>query len=282
MEQIENLQDLQETLFRKGFPVELIEEVIAQVTGEEVIAKAVTGEFEFSVDHMTKIKDDEMGYRLHFKADVEHGKVYLNSYDAAFLNAPDGVREQNISSNTLITAAEAHRMLKHGTLVAVNKDLFNKERVKYNVWLSFDVSGPKDEYGNYPVASYHENYYKKRAFDVKDSLQDLPVPVKELEAPHKLDDFAKALTKANIISVTILHNGQEQPGHLCINPKVGKVDVYDANMKLIESEQQKVNTSKTATQQAAKETKDVKKKSWGKQQGVTWNQKGQQHKGMST
>jgi hypothetical protein len=273
----ENVEDNTEKLYRKGFGTALNTELEEQIK---------SGKPEFFLEYATKAGDDDMAYRLHYKrdADPEKDKVYLNTMDAMLVkntDAPGEVREQSFPADWLITAAEAHRMLKHGELVAVNKTLFNKKGEQYNTWISIDVKGKKDEYGNYPVNSYHENYYKKQPFVLKDELQKLAVPVKEVEAGKYLDTIEKSLKKANLVNVTIMHNGEQSPGFLAINPKVGRIDVYDKNMQLIEKQQQAQQQNEPVQQNnaPAQQPEDEKKKSWPDQK-VNWEKK-DQSKGIS-
>jgi hypothetical protein len=186
-----------------------------------------SGKPEFQLEHAVKINQDEVSYKLHFRRDEERDKVYFNKYDVAITN-PDGkVTEHTFPTEKLITAMEAYRLLTHGELVAVNKNLYNKEGQQYNTWISVDVNGKKDDFNNYPVNTYHENYYQKQPFELKDSLKKLPVPVKELENPQTLERIEKSLKKANLVPVTIMVNGEQTSGTLAVNPKIGRVDLYD-------------------------------------------------------
>jgi hypothetical protein len=275
---IENLEELKESLFRKGFGKEL------NVQLEEQIKAAKP---EFILEHFAKVNDDEVGYRLHFRRDEERDKVYFNSYDTAlFKNAdvPGEVREHNFPTDKLITAMEAYRMLKHGGLVAVNKTLFNKERQQYNTWISLDIKGQKDEYGNYPVNTFHENYFPKKLdklFILKDELTKVSVPVKELENQQQLENIEKHLKKAFLVPVTIMINGQQSPATLSVNPKEGRIDVYDKNLQLIKSEHQdQQQKEEFKSKEAPAQSEDeVKKKSWPNQK-VNWEKKSQS-KGIS-
>src|ERR1700748_1645139 len=195
-----NTEELKEGLYRKGFG----ESMNAQL--EEAIK---SGKPEFTLEHPVKVDEDDVNYKLYFRRDNERDKGYFNKYDVAIIS-PDGqVREHTFPTEKLITAMEAYRMLKHGELVAVNKNLYNKEGQQYNTWISLDINGKKDEYNNYPVNTYHENYYKKQPFELKDELKNQPVPVKELENPQNLEKIEKSLKKANLVPVHIQVNGEQ-------------------------------------------------------------------------
>ncbi|MEE1946396.1 hypothetical protein VRU48_14830 [Pedobacter sp. KR3-3] len=273
---IDNFEQLKEQLYRKGF---------GDTLNIHLEASMKSGQPEFTLETVLPIEQDEVGYRLHFRNDLENDKVYFNSYDVALLSVTDpegNPRQHSFQAEKLITAMEAYHMLKHGDLVAVNKNLFNKDGEKYNTWLSLDLNGPKDEYNNYPLNSYHEKYYQKYPFILSAELQKMPVPVKELEHAGFRENIGKSLKKAHLVPVTILLNGSETKGFLAVNPAKGRVDLYDSQMKLVESKQQSAEVKKTATQQQSQQAEepDVKKKPWPDQK-VNWTQKNQAGKGKS-
>lgn len=263
--EILNKEDLEEKIYRKGFPREMIADVQSAVTA---------GNTDIALEHQVKIKDDDVVYRLNFRYDAENQKAYLNSFDAAIMASPDfqGTRMHNFPDHQLITATEAHRMLKYGELVAVNKTLYNKEGEQYHTWLSLDVKAAKDEYNNYPVNSYHENYFTKKLDTTIDFLTEAlkhpAVPVKELENPSYLANIEKALKKANLYSVTIMVGGQETQGFLGVNPEAAKLNVYDNQLKLVQASDQKL-APENKVDTPAQTPDDVKKKS-GQEQKVNW------------
>jgi hypothetical protein len=264
-----NIEELKESLYRKGFGESLNAQLENQIN---------SGKPEFQLEHAVKINQDAVSYKLHFRRDEERDKVYFNKYDVA-VNSPDTpgrVQEHTFPTEKLITAMEAYRMLKHGELVAVNKNLYNKEGQQYNTWISLDVNGKKDEYNNYPVNTYHENYYQKQPFELKDSLKSLPVPVKELENPQTLERIERSLKKANLVPVTMMLNGEQTSGTLAVNPKIGRVDLYDQDMLLVEKQQQKAELK---AETPGQNQDDLKKKS-GENQRVSWETKNQR-KGIS-
>lgn len=269
---IENFEALKESLKKKGFGDNL---------NAELEEKMKAGQPEFILEYFAKVKDDEVGYRLHFRHDEKTDKVYFNSYDAAIFHSPflSEVREQNFQADKLITAGEAYRMLRFGDLVSVNRTLFNKEGQQYNAWLSLDVKGRKDEYGNYPMNMYHENYFKKNPFDLAAALKSIPVPVKELEQPARIADFEKSLKKAGLPSVTMMIDGQEIKGFLSVNPKERKVNLLDENLQVIEVKQQQAAKASVKNNETAADQDEVKKKSGQNQRGVSWsrNSKGISH-----
>lgn len=278
MVQIENRAELEGNFEKRGFPLELVNSVITALEEGSFTQNEKTKRLDVAVEYLTNIGGDDMGYRLHVAVDPETNKAYLNAFDAATLNHTKGQREHTFLASSLIDAEEAHRMLKYGKKVAVNKDLFSKEKVKYNVWLSIDVDGPKDENGNYKEIRLHENYFKKRPFDLQAALADVHVPfqpVKDNITPTHLEE---ALKKAHLIEVNIFHNNEQQTGYLGISPAERTVDVYDKNQTLIlrleKQVKQQQNDSKPQEQ-----NDNQKKKTWGKGQ-VSWKGKPNQGKGL--
>lgn len=273
-EALDNYEKLAEKLYRKGF---------GDKHNEELKQYMNDGLPEFSIISEATIDKDQMDYRSNFRRDEATDKVYYNSIDAILTAEVNGAvvkKEHTFPADQLITATEMHRMLKHGELVAVNKNLFNKDGKAYNTWIVLDNNGPKDQYGNYPIKTFHENYFIKKLekpFIIKDELKNLPLPVKELEGPRYAENIEKALHKANLVKVTIFQNGQEAAGFLSANPQSGRVDLYDANMKLVVAQQQSQSTTeqKATTAQAQGE---VKKKPW-EDRKVNW--KKEQSKGRS-
>ncbi|AOM80077.1 hypothetical protein [Pedobacter steynii] len=266
MEQ-ENFEKLKKELFYRGFGEGLNNEL-----GEKMSRSGP----EFAIEHQVGIEGDQMAYRLNFRKDDNADKYYFNTIDTSLLKNGDQPGQElthSFPANSLVTATEMHHMLKHGLLVAVNKTLFNKEGEAYNTWASIDINGPKDDFGNYPRKTYHQNYFAKQPFDVQQALQDLAVPVKELEQKFKLGDYEKALKKANLPEVTIMVNGVESKGYLSVNPGERRIDVYDANMKIVQRQEQAQGLSAAENKKdtSVQQSGDVKKKPWEQQQRVNWN-----------
>lgn len=271
---IENIEQMEEKHKFKGFDKYLNDEYRRQIEG---------GAPEFIIGHSVTTKDaDEMAYEVKYRRDDEKGEIYLNTIKATFSPAdqPGQVREHTFTDDSMITAGEMVRMLKYGEAVAVNKNLFNKEDHPYNTWLSIDINGTKDKYGNYPVNSYHENYFKNQPFIITEALKDLVVPVKEIGSADEVSKIEKALKKADLYPVAIYHNDQESTGFLSVNPRDRCIEVLDATMTVIERKQvQKALPAEQQNQAPVQEEDDVKKKSQPDQK-VNWT-KNSQGKGVS-
>jgi hypothetical protein len=262
---IEEVEKMDEKHFRKGFDTHLNEEYRKQLA---------SGEPEFTIGHqVTSTKDaDEMTYLLSYRRDDEKGEVYLNTIHASLKsNDFEGVREHTFTDASMITAGEMQRMLKYGEKVSVYKSLFNKENQPYNAWLSINVNGAKNDYGDYPANSYHDNYFKKEPFVIAEELKRLTVPVKEAEMPAEIEKMEKVFKKANLYEATILHNGAEAKGFLSVNPGQRRIDVLDGNLQLIEQRQvSKALPSQQQSTTPAPTQGDEKKKFQQQQPKVNW------------
>lgn len=263
----ENFEKLCTELFYRGFGESLNVEL-----GQRMSRPGT----EFSIEHRVAIEGDQMDYRLNFRKDDNLDKYYFNTIDTSLLKNGDQPGQElthSFPANSLVTATEMHHMLKYGLLVAVNKNLFNKKGEPYNTWVSLDTASPKDDFGNYNRKSFHQNYFVKDPFDVQQALKNLSVPVKELEQKFKLGDYEKILKKANLPEVTIMVNGIETKGYLSVNPEERRIDVYDANMKIVERQDQKqgLSAAENSKETPVQQSGDVKKKPWEQQQRVNWN-----------
>lgn len=213
---MDNLEKLKDQLYRKGFGSDHTQEL------EEKIFSGVP---EFTIEHYTTMKNgDQMGYQLHFARSKKDDEIYFNSYTAGLLknmDKPGEIREHTFPTKFMITAAEAYRMLKYGLDVAVNKNIYPKEKegVKYNTWISLDLQGPKNEYGNYPEKTYHQNYYGGEPFLPTEALKKFKTPIKEVQYAMQLAGLDEKLRKANIVTVLYKDRDEERTGTIIIVPK---------------------------------------------------------------
>lgn len=264
---IDNLEDLKRDVTMSGFDHHF---------DKEIEEKVKNGDKEFTLGTQAEVDGDEMEYTLHVRIDAEKRKGYLNDLDAVFTDKQTGEQRSHTFPRYLrVTAKEAFNLLKWGEDTAVQKRLFNKQGERYLSYITLQTSQPKVD-GNYPLKQYHEHYYKEKPFLLENALQELVVPVKEL---NDLPKLVSSLKRGNVHSVTIFHNNQEQQGFLSVNGKTGEIEVRDAAMKVIpkEPKQQQEATLKEVTVQ---ETEAVKKKS-GPSQSISWKQTTTSNKGLS-
>lgn len=230
MEERDDYDVLKEQMYRKAFGTE---------HNEELKEKLDSGVAEFAIEHYETMKNgDEMAYRIQFSRGGENNNAYMDGFSACLikdLDAPGQVKEHFFEARHLITAHEAHRLLKYGSMVAVNKNLINKEKEKYNVWISINTNGTKDENGNYPEMTFHQNYFGDSPFSPREVLPLLNTPVLQVQNSVMLEEIDKKLRKANIAAVNYTDNGQQVKGHISINPERAEATLYNNEMRAIET-----------------------------------------------
>lgn len=265
---MDNLENLKEQLYRKGFGTELYREL------EEKINSSAEA---FMIEHFAIMKNgDEMGYQLHFARSEKDGNVYFNSFTAGLLKnteRPGEIREHTFPTRFMITAAEAYRMLKHGLDVAVNKNLFDKDGEKYNTWISLDVTSAKNEFNNFPEKTYHQNYFGGQPFLPTEALKRFQTPIKEVQYALSLERLDEKLRKANIVRVQYFEAGQERTGMITINPKQQGAMLRDTAGNVVEAvsiprkkqeEQQQQAPEQKQETGPGDEKKKPQKIEWGK------------------
>ena len=269
---IDNLDELKESVKLCGF---------GDYFDTQIEGNVLAGKKEFSLDKTSQVEGDQMSYALDIRIDHEKRKGYVNDLHALIKEANGMERTQRFPRFMRITAKEAYNLLKWGADTGVEKKLFNKEGKPYRSFVSLDINGVKDENGNYPLNQYHERYYSRKPFTIEGALQELKIPVKELQTAN--DYVASSLKRGNMTAVTILNNDWEEKGFLSVNPKAGRVDVRDQYYAVIETKNQSQSVSesmsRSVTQDASSE--EVKKK-FGPERQVNWTQNRHQspHKGV--
>ncbi|HWT40180.1 MAG TPA: hypothetical protein VN081_02815 [Dongiaceae bacterium] len=269
---IDNLEELKESVKMSGF---------GDFFNEKIESSIRAGMKEFSLDKTSQVEGDQMSYSLDIRIDYEKRKGYLNDLHALIKEANGMERTQRFPRFMRITAKEAYNLLKWGQDTGVEKKLFNKEGEPYRSFISLDINGVKDENGNYPLSQYHERYYSKKPFTIEGALQQLSIPVKELQTNP--DFVASSLRRGNMTAVTLFHNDQEEKGFLSVNPKAGRIDVRDQYYAVIETKNQSQSIGESRSQPVTQEasSEDVKKKfSPEKQVNWTQNRHQNQHKGV--
>jgi hypothetical protein len=250
---IDNLDDFKNDVKMRGFNNHFDQEIDKRIKA---------GQTEFILKAPMHSNDDQMDYGLHCRIDEANRKGYANDLEATLTDGDTGeVRQYKFPGFLRITAKEAYNLLKHGKDTAVYKKLFNKEGQQYESYVTMDKNGN--------LKQIHQNYYKDKIFRLEDALDNLAVPVKEVETDRAR--VLSSLKRGNVHAVTIFHEGQEQPGFLTVNAIAGTIDVRDKDMKVIERKTQNLeeNSAKEMSNSQG-ESNEVKKKS-GTEQKVTWS-----------
>lgn len=248
---IDNLDKLKEEVKMTGFN---------NYFDPQIEKKIKSGQTEFQLGRRIEVEGSQIDYLLHFRVDKERRKAYFNNMDAT-LKIPESGQERRHSFPRYlrITAKEAFNLLKYGEDTAVTKSLFNKKGELYHSFITLDLKGNKDERNNYPLKQYHEKYYKEKPFLLEKAIDELPVPVKELEDPVTKDHILSSLRRGNRQQVTFYNNGVVEPGYLMVNAREGKMDVRDSNMQLIKGTPKEMKAENTP-QQAQTDPGEIKKK----------------------
>lgn len=252
---IDNLDDLKKDVKMRGFDNHFDKEIETRIKA---------GETAFVLKTPMHLNNDEISYGLHCRVDESNRKGYANDLEATLSNANTGEVKQLMFPGFLrITAKEAFNLLKFGKDTAVYKKLFNKEGQQYESYITMDKNGN--------LKQVHQNYYKDKMFRLEEALDNLAVPVKEVETDKAR--VLSSLKRGNVHAVTILHEGQEQPGYLTVNAITGNIDVRDKDMKVIGGKTQNLKEDTVKQMPTSeREVDEVKKKS-GNEQKVTWSSK---------
>ncbi|TVP52479.1 MAG: hypothetical protein EA341_03225 [Mongoliibacter sp.] len=155
-------------------------------------------------------------------------EFFYGSNNSSLIPAPyswDQPKTHTFYANQGVTVKEAFNLLEGR---AVQKSLLNAEKEPYKAWLQLDL-GQKEPNGNFKLDQYHENY----GYDVKKVLESLPI--KEAFDPSKADWLLKAVQKGNQYPVTMQKDGKEETMYVEANPKFKSLNVYDAQMRTVKT-----------------------------------------------
>lgn len=230
----------------------------------------------FSIQEEKEDRGNKVGYLLNLKRDRNRDYYYFNSTTAALL-AVNGkelqeIREHNFPATWYVNAGEMMRMLLHGDKVSVHKKMFNKEGNAYQSYFSIDINGAKDDYGNFPVNSYHENYFREKPFDLGVLLKNLSPFVKELGTADGITKYERMLQAAFLPKATYITDNGVQAGHLSLHPGDREVNILDKQLQVVEKNKLQLPSGhvKEQTQSDSHEV-DGEKKKTGVNQQSSWN-----------
>ena len=100
------------------------------------------------------------------------------------------------------------------------------------------------------MKQYHENY----GFDLKEAVGKFKIA--ELNDPEKENQLMQSLRKGNVQSVTIEVDNTSHKMFIEADPQFKKVNLYDADMKLVSKES--IRQYQSAEQGAVKDFKEEK------------------------
>lgn len=208
---------------------------------------------EFTLYHNSKFGNDITASALHFKKSDQSDMYFFNSYQVSLKkeNTSDIMQQTfYINKGNNITLKEAYNLMSGR---AVNKDLSNKEGQLYNAWVQMDFKQTENN-GNYKMKQFHQNY----GFDLEKELSKHPI--KELNNDQDKSRLMDSLHKGNRQSVTFIQNGNEQKHFIEANPQFKTINVYESNMRRLDSKhskEEKQSEGESAAKHDAKKEKQT-------------------------
>ncbi len=204
------------------------------------------GKNEFQLFYNAEINKKPFEATLNFRKSDSSDMYFFNNYHASLEknNGEKVDRTFYLNKNKGVTSKEAFNLLDGRS---VHKDLITKEGIPYTAWTQLDFAN-KDKYNNFDVKQFHENY----GFDLREAVGRFPIA--ELNDTQKENQLLQSLKKGNLQSVTVENNGQIQKMFIEADPQFKKVNLYDANMKLVSKEA--IAQYQSANQNEGKATKE--------------------------
>ena len=218
------------------------------------------GKADFQLHYKAEINKKPFEATLNFRKSDSTDMYFFNNYHASLEKNNSEKMEQTFYMNKGkgITSKEAFNLLDGRS---VHKDLVTKEGQPYKAWIQLDTTC-KDKNNNFEVKQFHENY----GFDLKAAVQKFPIS--DLKEQDKEKALLQSLQKGNVQSVTIEKDGNTHKMFIEADPQYKKVNLYDANMKLVAKESiEKYQTLEQAgASKAVNEEKENDKKKELKQE----------------
>lgn len=194
----------------------------------ELKEKLKLGAPSFTLYHETYPEDRVARASLLFNKAKEGDLYFFNSYTIEMKkeNLADTMEHTfYVGKGGTITMKEAQNLMMGR---AINKDLINKEGQPYNTWIEIDFK-KTDDYGNFKLQQYHQNY----GYDLPGTLDKYPI--KELENEVSKEELIRSLKKGNLQSVIFLSAGKESKHFIAAAPHFKTLEIYDLQMKKLDS-----------------------------------------------
>lgn len=247
----ENFQYLSDNLKYMGFGENLKSELEKNLK---------EGKPDFQLHYKAEINKKPFEATMNFRKSDSTDMYFFNNYNASLEKANGEKNEQTfyLNKGKGVTGKEAFNLLDGR---AVQKDLVTKEGQPYKAWMQLDFE-KKDKNNNFEVKQYHEKY----GFDLKAAVEKFPIT--DLKDPEKEKVLMQSLQKGNVQSVTIEKDGNSHKMFIEADPQFKKVNLYDANMKLVAKESIEIyqSVSKKEASLAVKEEMGNDKKKELKQE----------------
>lgn len=194
----------------------------------ELKEKLMQGAPSFTLYHETYPEDRVARASLLFNKAKESDLYFFNSYTIEMKkeNIADTVEHTfYVGKGGTITMKEAQNLMIGR---AINKDLINREGQGYNTWIQMDFK-KTDDYGNFKLQQYHQNY----GYDLPETLDKYPIV--ELENETSKEVIIRSLKKGNLQTVTFLSAGKEVKHFIAADPHFKTLEIYDSQMKKLDS-----------------------------------------------
>jgi hypothetical protein len=247
----QNFENLKTQIMYSGFGLEKEYDLREKMQGTDE---------KFTLGHEAQYGKDKVEATLNFKRSDKKDLVFYNSYDLK-LDKGNGEKpmQQTFYINNMgqsITLKEAYNLMEGRS---VNKNLYNKEEEKYNVWIKLD-RGSLDKNGNHELHTYGANY----GYSLEDVLKKHPI--KELDNETSKKELLDSLKKGNVQIATFIKEGSEVKQYVEANPQFKTIKLYDEQMQPLHSRklqeekqdhsQGQENTSKQQNEKAGQEASD--------------------------
>jgi hypothetical protein len=186
------------------------------------------GKSDFQLHYKAEINKKPFEATLNFRKSDTSDMYFFNNYHASLEKGKDEKPEQTfyLNKGKGVTGKEAFNLLDGRS---VHKDLVTKEGQPYKAWMRLDFEN-KTKNNNFEVKQFHENY----GFDLKGAIEKFPIT--DLKEADKEKALMQSLQKGNVQSVTIEKDGSSHKMFIEADPQFKKVNLYDANMKLVAKE----------------------------------------------
>ncbi|CAN5397646.1 hypothetical protein BH10BAC2_BH10BAC2_46540 [soil metagenome] len=212
------------------------------------------GKNEFQLHYNADINKKPFEATLNFRKSDSSDMYFFNNYHASLEKNNSEKTEQTfyLSKGKGITSKEAFNLLDGR---AVHKDLTTKEGQPYKAWVQLDFE-KKDQKNNFEIKQFHEKY----GFDLKAAVEKFPIT--DLKDQEKEKVLMQSLQKGNVQSVTIEKDSNSYKMFIEADPQYKKLNLYDANMKLVskESIEKYQSTGTNAAKAVNEELENDKKK----------------------
>jgi len=187
---------------------------------------------------------NKVNFELQFHRSAETNTVFFNKFDARLTNEKRGLDIQHTFAvkNNGFTAKQAINLLEGR---AVKTEITNPNtKEKETAFVKLKLNEEKNENGNFKLQVYNKNY----GVDTAKIVEKSNLVFKD--ANHK-DITIKSLEKGNIVGVKFKNDDKVQEGKAVLNPQYKTLNLYDTNMK-------RVNTNAPVLEEAAETKQQVK------------------------